>query len=73
MLLLNVEALEDNEVITVDKVRRVSRIKDPKNKAVVEKLEKAVEVSYIKVNALKNNWLLFAQLPIKCIDLTQQR
>ncbi|XP_019867161.2 uncharacterized protein LOC109596122 isoform X2 [Aethina tumida] len=51
MLLLNVEALEDNEVITVDKVRRVSRIKDPKNKAVVEKLEKAGELSVCCMDA----------------------
>ncbi|KAK9888526.1 hypothetical protein WA026_000776 [Henosepilachna vigintioctopunctata] len=37
--LLNVEALEDNEVLTVENVRHITRISDPKNRATLEKLE----------------------------------
>ncbi|XP_045470669.1 uncharacterized protein LOC123677958 isoform X2 [Harmonia axyridis] len=37
--LLNVESLEDNEVLTIENVRHITRINDPKNKASLEKLE----------------------------------
>ncbi|XP_044751105.1 uncharacterized protein LOC123311286 isoform X2 [Coccinella septempunctata] len=37
--LLNVEALEDNEVLTIENVRHITRINDPKHKATLEKLE----------------------------------
>ncbi|CAG9771985.1 unnamed protein product [Ceutorhynchus assimilis] len=40
-LLLFVEALEDNEVVTVEKARHVARIADPKHKATFEKLDDA--------------------------------
>ncbi|KAH1013300.1 hypothetical protein HUJ04_002308 [Dendroctonus ponderosae] len=43
-VLLNVEALEDNEVITVERVRHVARIADPKHKAKFEKLDNARDV-----------------------------
>lgn len=46
-VLLNVEALEDNEVLTVENARRVSRISDPKNKATVEKLDTTQKVTLI--------------------------
>ncbi|KAL3282245.1 hypothetical protein HHI36_005438 [Cryptolaemus montrouzieri] len=37
--LLNVEALEDNEVLTIENVRHITRINDPKHRANLEKLE----------------------------------
>jgi hypothetical protein len=43
-VLLNVEALEDNEVLTVERIRHISRIVDPKNRACLEKLEVPQEV-----------------------------
>lgn len=43
-MLLNVEALEDNEVLTVEKTRQISRIKDAKKKATLEKLSGTIEV-----------------------------
>lgn len=48
-VLLNVEALEDNEVVTIERARHVSRISDPKNKANLEKLDKAREVQLISI------------------------
>lgn len=44
-VLLNVEALEDNEVLTVERARKICRINDPKNRATFEKLESAESVS----------------------------
>lgn len=43
-ILLNVEALEDNEVLTVEKARFISRITDPKHKAYLERLLTPQEV-----------------------------
>jgi poly(ADP-ribose) glycohydrolase len=40
ILILFVENLEDNEALLVENVLQVSRIIDPKNKAVIEKLQK---------------------------------
>lgn len=47
-VLLNVEALEDNEVLTVERARQISRINDPKNRATLERLEAAENVSFTK-------------------------
>lgn len=47
-VLLNVEALEDNEVLTIERARRVSRINDPKNRAILEKLDSVEEVGVAK-------------------------
>lgn len=38
-ILLNVEALEDNEVLTIERTRYISRISDPKHKAYLDKLK----------------------------------
>lgn len=43
-VLLFAEALEDNEVLSVDGVMQVGRICDPRKKAVLEKLEVPVMV-----------------------------
>lgn len=43
-VLLNVEALEDNEVLTIERSRYISRISDPKHKANLEKFEVPQEV-----------------------------
>lgn len=40
ILVLFVESLEDNEALLVENVLQVSRIIDPKNKAIIEKLQK---------------------------------
>lgn len=40
VILLHVESLEDNEAITIQGARQISRIIDPKNKSFFEKLEK---------------------------------
>lgn len=40
VVLLHVESLEDNEAITIQGARQISRIIDPKNKSFFEKLEK---------------------------------
>ncbi|KAJ8985511.1 hypothetical protein NQ317_015055 [Molorchus minor] len=47
MTLLNIEALEDNEVLTVEKVRHIARISDPKHRATLEKLETAERICCI--------------------------
>lgn len=39
-ILLNVEALEDNEVLTIERTRYISRISDPKHKAYLDKLKR---------------------------------
>lgn len=45
IILLNVEALEDNEVLTIEQVRHMSRIVDPKNRACLEKLDPPQQVN----------------------------
>ncbi|XP_064212913.1 uncharacterized protein LOC100142603 isoform X1 [Tribolium castaneum] len=50
-VLLNVEALEDNEVLTVEKIRHISRIVDPKNRASLEKLQVPQEMTVCCVDA----------------------
>jgi poly(ADP-ribose) glycohydrolase len=50
-VLLNVEALEDNEVLTVERIRHISRIVDPKNRACLEKLEVPQEMTICCVDA----------------------
>lgn len=47
-VLLNVEALEDNEVLTVENVRRTSRIGDSKHRACLEKLDTSNKVTHHK-------------------------
>lgn len=47
--LLFTEALEDNEVFSVDGVMQVSRICDPRKKAILDKLEVPVMVKTIKI------------------------
>ncbi|GLV39189.1 Poly(ADP-ribose) glycohydrolase [Carabus blaptoides fortunei] len=44
-VLLNVESLEDNEVLTVERVRHTARICDPKNRSCLEKMECVKEVT----------------------------
>lgn len=46
-VLLNVEALEDNEVLTIERARQISRINDPKNRATLEKLDPTENVSFV--------------------------
>lgn len=46
-MLLNVELLEDNEVLTIENVRRLGRIVDPKKKASFTPLENSLNVSKI--------------------------
>ncbi|KAF5269267.1 hypothetical protein FQR65_LT02568 [Abscondita terminalis] len=58
-VLLHVEALEDNEVLIIEKVRHVSRISDPKNRACLEKIEVPVQISLCCVDAEN-----YTQLPI---------
>ncbi|KAJ8971140.1 hypothetical protein NQ314_000872 [Rhamnusium bicolor] len=52
-ILLNVEALEDNEVLTIEKVRHISRISNPKHQANLEKLEAPREVNMKKTTFLR--------------------
>lgn len=57
-ILLNVEALEDNEVLTIENARHISRINDPKNRALLEKLDTARKVFslfYSKINKYFSN------------------
>lgn len=49
--LLYVEALEDNEAILVENARQLTRIMDPKNKSVLEKLECPRKVSLVLIDA----------------------
>lgn len=53
-VLLNVEALEDNEVVTIERARHISRIKDPKNRATLEKLEAAENVRFLQSFRVKS-------------------
>ncbi|KAJ8940164.1 hypothetical protein NQ318_019373 [Aromia moschata] len=50
-ILLNVEALEDNEVLTVERVRHIARISDPKHRANLEKLDTARELTVCCIDA----------------------
>ncbi|XP_063903078.1 uncharacterized protein LOC135122663 isoform X2 [Zophobas morio] len=50
-VLLNIEALEDNEVLTIERVRHISRIVDPKNRACLEKLEVPQEMTICCIDA----------------------
>ncbi|CAH1954116.1 unnamed protein product [Acanthoscelides obtectus] len=50
-VLLNVETLEDNEVLTIEKVRHISRILDPKHRATLEKMETSKEVTVCCIDA----------------------
>lgn len=50
-ILLNVEALEDNEVLTVEKARYISKITNPKNKAGLEKLKNCEKKTICCVDA----------------------
>lgn len=43
-LLLNVESLEDNEVLTIENVRRLGRVIDPKRKATYTTLDNSLKV-----------------------------
>lgn len=45
-VLLNVEALEDNEVLTVENLRKVSKIIEPKRRAFFEKTDPKPKVTY---------------------------
>ena len=47
MAILSVEALEDNEVLIVEGVRHISRINDPRNRAIFEPLPKPNVVSIL--------------------------
>ena len=47
MAILSVEALEDNEVLIVEGVRHISRINDPRNRAIFEPLPKTNVVSIL--------------------------
>ncbi|CAG9854201.1 unnamed protein product [Phyllotreta striolata] len=51
MVLLNVEALEDNEVLTVEGVRHISRMVDPKHRAFLEKLEQPKKLTVCCIDA----------------------
>lgn len=48
--LLNVESLEDNEVLTVEMVRNVSRILDPKHKLSIEKFDRFQQVTILSAH-----------------------
>ncbi|XP_066257056.1 uncharacterized protein [Euwallacea similis] len=50
-LLLNVEALEDNEVMMIEGVRHIARITDPKQKATLEKLDEVRKISVCCIDA----------------------
>ncbi|CAH1104562.1 unnamed protein product [Psylliodes chrysocephalus] len=50
-ILLNVESLEDNEVLTVEGVRQVSRMVDPKHRAFLEKFERPNEMTVCCIDA----------------------
>ncbi|KAG5866492.1 hypothetical protein JTB14_004014 [Gonioctena quinquepunctata] len=50
-VLLNVEALEDNEVLTIERVRHISRISDPKHRAFLERLEVPKEMTVCFIDA----------------------
>ncbi|XP_060518862.1 uncharacterized protein LOC132697396 isoform X2 [Cylas formicarius] len=49
--LLNVEALEDNEVVTIQGVRHICRITDPKHRATLERLEDIRELTVCCMDA----------------------
>lgn len=51
-VLLNVESLEDNEVLTIENVRRLGRVLDPKKKATFTSLENSLKVSNLKISYL---------------------
>ncbi|XP_031346955.1 uncharacterized protein LOC116173569 isoform X1 [Photinus pyralis] len=50
-VLLHVEALEDNEVLMVEKPRHITRILDPKNRACLEKIEVPRQISVSCIDA----------------------
>lgn len=46
--ILSVEALEDNEVLIIEGVRHMSRINDPRHKAIFESISKPNVVSQMR-------------------------
>lgn len=50
-VLLHVEALEDNEVLMVEKPRHITRILDPKNRACLEKIEVPRQITVSCIDA----------------------
>ncbi|KAK9703626.1 Poly (ADP-ribose) glycohydrolase (PARG) [Popillia japonica] len=60
-VLLNVEVLEDNEVLTIEKARHVSRIADPKNRATLEKFDVPAERTVCCVDAEDHSHLPLGQ------------
>ncbi|KRT79940.1 hypothetical protein AMK59_6474, partial [Oryctes borbonicus] len=60
-VLLNVEALEDNEVLTIERARPVSRIADPKNRANLEKFDTLAERTICCVDAEDHSKLPIGQ------------
>ena len=56
--LLYVEALEDNETLTIENIRQLSRIIDPKNKAIFEILDEPKTVRSIHFSLLFL-WIIF--------------
>lgn len=46
--ILSVEALEDNEVLIIEGVRHISRINDPRHKAIFEGISKPNVVSEVR-------------------------
>ncbi|XP_074031145.1 uncharacterized protein [Leptinotarsa decemlineata] len=50
-VLLNVEALEDNEVLTIERVRHFSRISDPKQRAYLERLQPPKDMTVCFIDA----------------------
>lgn len=76
--ILSVEALEDNEVLIVEGVRHVSRINDPRHKAIFEDIPKPNVVSMVNAggatlrssgSGVKTIVRVFrAQVTVCCID-----
>lgn len=51
--ILSVEALEDNEVLIIEGVRHVSRINDPRHKAIFEGISTPNVVSEIPISLIR--------------------
>lgn len=72
--ILSVEALEDNEVLIIEGVRHMSRINDPRHKAIFEEISKPNVVSeescfaFLRNGKVNNRTVSRAQVTVCCID-----
>lgn len=71
--ILSVEALEDNEVLIIEGVRHVSRINDPRHKAIFEGIAKPNVVSEVRDHGFARIFTLSAMGRQTIVQFSERR